>query len=240
MASFGHLAVGLLAGRLHDEGRTPHARPRNRVATLVGFGLLGVLPDADVLGLLMGVGENSVAGHRGISHSLVTAVALAVAGGLVARRYGWSGLRTAIAVTLAIGSHGVLDAFGQGGRAIPLFWPLSDHRFMAPWRCLPDAPRGLQFISRQGLCGAALEFLYFFPITAYALWPRPAGAPRLAILEGGRDGGAAEAATRPAPGMMTMAVTTSATTCAISGAGASGGDDLDDNDRVEPSIRSSG
>jgi membrane-bound metal-dependent hydrolase YbcI (DUF457 family) len=234
VASFGHLAVGLLAGRLHDKGRTPQARPRNRAATLIGFGLLGVLPDADVLGLVMGVGENSVAGHRGISHSLVTAVALAVVGGLLARRYGWGGLRTALAVTLAIGSHGVLDAFGQGGRAIPLFWPLSVHRFMAPWRCLPDAPRGLQFISRQGLCGAALEFLYFFPITAYALWPRPAtGAPRLAILEGGRDGGADQATARAAPATMAM------TTTSVSPA-AAGSADLDDADRGEPSFRSSG
>ena len=45
------------------------------------------------------------------------------------------------AVMLAIGSHGLLDTLGEGGRAIPLFWPLSEHRFIAPWRCLPDAHR---------------------------------------------------------------------------------------------------
>jgi inner membrane protein len=233
VASFGHLAVGLLAGRLHDEGRTPNARPRNRTTTLIGFGLLGMLPDADVLGVALGIGENSVAGHRGVSHSLLTAVALAIAGALVARRYGWSGLRTALAVTLAIGSHGVLDAFGQGGRAIPLFWPLSEHRFIAPWRCLPDAPRGMQFISRHGLCGAALEFLYFLPITAYALWPRPAArAPRLAVLDGGLDGGAAEAALRLPAGPMTT------TTVTATAAGVRDDDDRDDRD--EPSLRSMG
>jgi inner membrane protein len=186
MASFGHLAVGLLAGRLQDDGRAPGARTSGRAATLLGFGLLALLPDADVLLMTLGVGDDSVAGHRGASHSLLTAIAIAVAGGVLARRYGWNGLRTGLAVMLAIGSHGLLDALGQGGRAIPLLWPLSDQRFMAPWRCLPDAPRGMKFLSRHGLFDAVLEFFYFLPITAFALWPRLAArVPRLAVVAGG-------------------------------------------------------
>jgi inner membrane protein len=186
MASLGHLAVGLLAGRFQDDGRKPHARPRSRSTTLIGFSLLAMLPDADVfITSLGGPHDSMVAGHRGASHSLLMAATIAIAGGLLARRYGWSGIRTMLAVMLAIGSHGLLDALGEGGRAIPLFWPLSEHRFRAPWQFLPDAPRGLKFISWHGLVDAVLEFVYFLPVIILAMWPR-AGmrVPHLAVLPG--------------------------------------------------------
>jgi inner membrane protein len=188
MACFGHVAVGLLAGRLHDQGRPVPADTRGRAATLIGFGVLGMLPDFDVFAVALGTSESSIAGHRGASHSLLTALALAVAGGIIARRYGWGGLRTALALLLAMGSHGLLDTLAAGGRAIPLFWPLTDHRFAAPWRCFPDAPRGFAFLSWHGFSVAALEFLYFLPITTFALWPRSvAPRPRLQVLEGGAE-----------------------------------------------------
>jgi inner membrane protein len=196
VASLGHLAVGLLAGRVQDDGRTPQARPRSRTTTLIGFSLLAMLPDADVFVMHLGSHDSIVAGHRGASHSLLMAASVALAGGLLARRFGWSGIRTMFAVMLAIGSHGLLDTLGEGGRAIPLFWPLSEHRFIAPWRCLPDAPRGLKFISWHGLLDAVLEFVYFLPVTMFALWPRaPARVPHLAVVAGG----ASEPTARPMP-----------------------------------------
>jgi hypothetical protein len=42
---------------------------------------------------------------------------------------------------------------------------------MLPWRLLPDAPRGMQMLSRPGLLDLAVEFVVFFPLTAFALWP---------------------------------------------------------------------
>ena len=99
------------------------------------------------------------------------AVAIGLLSGLVARRFGWPVVRTAVAATLAVASHGILDACGEGGRGIPLLWPLSDARFMSPWRLLPDAPRGMKMLSRAGLLDLAVEFAVFFPLTAFALWP---------------------------------------------------------------------
>ncbi len=170
-----------------DDGRTPVARPRSQAATMIGFSLLAMLPDADVFIAPLGLGSHNgiVTGHRGASHSLLMAVMIAIAGGLLARRYGWSGVRTMLAVMLAIGSHGLLDTLGQGGRPIPLLWPLTHHRFRAPWLLLPDAPRGLKFISRYGLLDAVLEFIYFLPVTIFALWPRAAHPPQLAVVAGG-------------------------------------------------------
>jgi inner membrane protein len=228
MASFGHLAVGLVAGRFHAQGRVRPAQPRTCAVAMMAFGLLGLLPDADVLLVNLGCADASVIGHRGASHSLLTAVLIAVVGGLMARRYGWNGLRTALAIMLAVGSHGIIDSFGQGGRAIPLLWPFSAHRFSAPWRCLPDAPRGLLFLSRDGFFGAALEFLYFLPMTAYALWPRrKVGAPALAIVEGGGGKPVAKPAA-PRPG------------AALAASSSTARHEMDDPDREEPSLRSIG
>jgi inner membrane protein len=191
MASIGHLAVGMMAARLQSSGDGPGpagARSgcetaRTNIAMCLVFALLGVLPDADLLVVAMGLSDSSITtGHRGASHSLAVAIALGGAGALLARRLGYGVARTALAVMLAVGSHGVIDAFGEGGRGIPLLWPISDHRFMAPWflRFLPDAPRGMKFISRTGLARAVTEFVYFLPLTIYALKPWRPLLPELA------------------------------------------------------------
>jgi inner membrane protein len=175
MASYGHLAVGLLAGRLHggedavQDGRTQR---RTSAGTLLFFALLASLPDFDVFAVACGVPDLGVFGHRGVSHSFFAAIVIGLVSGLVGRRFGWPAVRTAVAATLAVASHGVLDACGEGGRGIPLLWPLSDARFLSPWRVLPDAPRGLKMLSRPGLLDLAVEFVVFFPLTAFALWRR--------------------------------------------------------------------
>jgi inner membrane protein len=142
---------------------------------LLAFATLSALPDFDVVIVALGVSDTGPGGHRGASHSFFLAAVIGVLTALYARRFGWPFLRTAVAATLAVASHGILDAVGEGGRGIPLFWPLSDARYLSPWRVLPDAPRGLQMISRHGLLDVCIELLVFFPMTAWALWPqRPA------------------------------------------------------------------
>jgi inner membrane protein len=190
MASYGHLAVGLLAGRLHGGGdatRDQQSGERASAGTLLFFAMLAELPDMDVFGVACGLCDSGPLGHRGASHSFITAIVVGIASALVVRRFGWPFVRTAIAATLALASHGILDACGEGGRGIPLLWPLSDARFMSPWRVLPDAPRGLEMLSRPGLLDLCIEFVVFFPLTAFALWPgrpplwrRTARAPAVA------------------------------------------------------------
>jgi len=186
-----------------------------------------MLPDADVFITPLGSHDSIVCGHRGASHSLLMAASIAIAGGLFARRYGWSGIRTMLAVMLAIGSHGLLDALGEGGRAIPLFWPLTAHRFRAPWQFLPDAPRGLKFLSWHGLVDAVQEFIYFLPVTLIALWPR-AGAqvPQLAVVPGGAADANSRPVALPAPGPAPVVAARPETDLAA--------------DREEPSLRSLG
>jgi inner membrane protein len=207
MASFGHVAVGMLTGRLHGGvggGRSDAAssnEPRRRRPswpTLVVFAGLALLPDADVLLVALGTCDGGVCGHRGASHSLPMAIAIGFLAGLLARRLKWPVLRTMIATTIAVGSHALLDVLGAGGRGLPLLWPFSDHRFISPIRIFPDAPRGLAFLSWPGLLSIGIEFVVFLPLMIFALWPRISAwraaralarrstpAPSLTFIEGG-------------------------------------------------------
>jgi hypothetical protein len=113
--------------------------------------------------------------------------------GLFAWRRRWPVARTALATTLAVGSHAVLDLLAHGGRGLPLLWPLSDRRFHSPWRILSDAPRGFDLFSGPGMVKVAIELAWFFPIVLFALWPllgargwRPLRrAPTLTVVAGG-------------------------------------------------------
>ncbi len=192
MASFGHLAVGMLTGQLHGAAATHHPK-RQRYLAILLFAAFSILPDADLILVSLGVHDSGAVGHRGASHSLVTALVVGVACGMFARRLGVPAVRTAIAITIAVGSHGLLDTVGEGGRGIPLLWPFSDHRFLSPWRLLPDAPRVEDFTSHNGAVSLISEFCYFLPLMAYVLWPRKRpGTPVLTVVKGGRPDTPAE------------------------------------------------
>jgi len=187
MASVGHVAVGLLAGRLH---RGCPGRPPSK-ATLIAFALLAVLPDADVLLVAMGTMDAGAAGHRGASHSIALAIAVGLLCALATRRLGWPVWRTAVLATAAVASHAVLDVLCHSGRGLPLLWPLSETRFHSPLRILPDAPRGLALVTQAGLMSMVIELCVFLPVIVYAMWPhlarrlRPASQPQLTIIAGG-------------------------------------------------------
>jgi len=208
MASFGHVAVGLLTGRLHGGG--DRLERRSRWGTLALFTVLSMLPDFDVLLVAFGASEKGAFGHRGAMHSLTMALAAGVFGALVARWWRWPVLRTALAGAAAVASHTLLDLLDAGGRSVALFWPLSLARFHSPWRLLPDAPRGLKLLSGSGLVELVTEFALFLPVTVYALWPqiqarytrlRP---PRLQVIDGasvtaGAQDGSSNSARRDPP-----------------------------------------
>jgi inner membrane protein len=197
MASFGHVAVGLLTGRLHGGAV---AGPRRRVSwgTLALFAALAALPDADVALVALGTSDRGPFGHRGAMHSFGMAIAVGVACAIVARRWHWPVLRTALAGAAAIASHTLLDLVDAGGRSLAVLWPLSSVRYHLPWRLLPDAPRGFGLLSRAGVLEFATEFALFLPVTIYALWPHLVARLRRARPSGLRliagEGTAAEPA----------------------------------------------
>jgi inner membrane protein len=138
---------------------------------MTSFGGLALLPDLDVAGLSMGLSDSGLYGHRGYSHSLTFAVAVA---GLVwwwARRWGTRPAFSAVLAFLAVASHGILDAMTYRTRGIPFFWPLTDVRVAFPWRPIPPAPTGVKFLSLRGLEVTAVEAVYFTPLMVLACLP---------------------------------------------------------------------
>jgi inner membrane protein len=118
-------------------------RPRR----LLGLGVLAAMaPDVDVVGLWLGIPYEAMAGHRGITHSLAFAAALAW---IFAR---WvraptddarQRRRALLYLFLATASHGLLDAMTNGGLGVAFFAPFSAARFYLPWRPIWVSPMGL-------------------------------------------------------------------------------------------------
>lgn len=98
----------------------------------------GILPDFDYLGAPFGIrGYSDVfGGHRGITHGIPFAI---VVGSILAwavsrdARSTRLRLRIALAVTLALLTHGILDAMTDVGPRIAFFSPFSAERFTFPW-----------------------------------------------------------------------------------------------------------
>ena len=111
-----------------------------------------VLPDLDALGLWLGIPYDHPFGHRGITHSLPFAVALADVGALLAPALG-ADVPMAFWVLLpSAASHGLLDALTNGGLGIALFAPFSSRRVFLPWRVIEVSPlRPSELLSRRGL-----------------------------------------------------------------------------------------
>jgi inner membrane protein len=172
MASFGHVAVGLLLGQLHGGGGERAGDQRPALGTMAVFAGLAMLPDADVVMVAFGTSDGGVLGHRGASHSFPVALVIGLLIAYVMQRHGWPVLRTAVIASAAVASHAVLDLLGEGGRGLPVFWPFAEMRFQSPVRIFPDAPRWPATLSGRGITNIATEMLVFSPLTIYALWPR--------------------------------------------------------------------
>ena len=78
MASLGHVAVGMAAARIDEEGHRPSWR------SAVAWSAVSMLPDVDVIGFSLGVSYEDPWGHRGATHSFAFAVLVGVAIGLIA------------------------------------------------------------------------------------------------------------------------------------------------------------
>lgn len=113
-----------------------------------------IVPDADVVGLPLGVPFYQMFGHRGVSHSLVFAAvlaAVAVALGVPRGLPGASRASLWLYFFLATASHGVLDALTNGGPGVAFFAPFDDTRYVLPWRPIVVSPIGIRpFFSAWG------------------------------------------------------------------------------------------
>ncbi|MFL6624490.1 MAG: metal-dependent hydrolase [Sulfurifustaceae bacterium] len=145
-----HAAIPLAAGI--GLGRRAVPKP-----LLLAGVIVSMLPDADVVGFALGVPWGSAYAHRGFTHSIAFAAAVALAVACFFRTR--MPLRRAIAfLFVAMASHGILDAFTNGGSGIALLWPWTDERFAAPVRVIEVSPIGIApFFSARGLSVLASE-----------------------------------------------------------------------------------
>jgi len=168
MASLGHIAVGLAAGRRFSKDETP-PRP---FLTMLYFSTLAMAPDLDVLAFRFHIPYANPFGHRGAAHSLFAAMLIGALLGAVARFPGASRMRTIAWSIGVVTTHGLLDAMTNGGLGVALFWPFSAHRYFAPWRPIPVAPIAFGMLSMRGLHVLLVELIFSLPLLVYALWPR--------------------------------------------------------------------
>lgn len=175
MASIGHVAVGMAAARIYNPG------PRSRwslLTSMLAWSALSLLPDADVIGFKFHVKYADEWGHRGASHSLVFAVAVALVLAVCTPLFQRNPKRTFVVAALVIASHPLLDTLTTGGLGCALWWPFDLHRHFAPWRPIPVAPLGARFFSGAGLRVALVELVLFSPLFLFALWPRKKASRR--------------------------------------------------------------
>jgi inner membrane protein len=96
-----------------------------------------VLPDADVLAFSFGIPYDHFFGHRGFFHSPFFAICCSLIlltiflrdVKLFSRQW-WTYW---VYFSLLMASHGILDAFTNGGLGIALLSPFSNTRYFSPW-----------------------------------------------------------------------------------------------------------
>ena len=116
-------------------------------------GVLAVAPDLDTAfhGIIP---YAHFLGHRGFVHSpffsFVVAAILSLLFYAVARNLGFVAiLGITASFTLALASHGILDAMTDAGLGVMLLYPFSEERIFLPWRPFYAPPIKLSSISYE-------------------------------------------------------------------------------------------
>lgn len=150
-SAFTHAFVGAAVSTLAP-------RPFRGAGLAVLLAAVAAAPDLDVIGFRFGIAYGDPLGHRGLTHSLPFALLIAIAlSWPIARWRGVplgsrAGLGLIAVIALACASHGVLDAFTDGGLGVGFFLPLDDRRVFFPWRPLLTSPlRAADFFDRGGV-----------------------------------------------------------------------------------------
>jgi inner membrane protein len=156
---FSHAAVPLALGLGLGRATIPR---RLLVAGVVA----AVVPDLDVVTFQLGIPYSADLGHRGFSHSLFFAALVGLAGAAGHRLLGAGVARAFLFLFAATASHGVLDAFTNGGLGVAFLWPWSGERFWAPdaLRVVEASPISVaRFLSARGLTVLGSELRWIWP-----------------------------------------------------------------------------
>jgi len=161
MPSFvSHAAVAVAAGVAFAPRDVP-----NHFWTLAI--LSSILPDADVIGFSFGIPYQHFLGHRGFFHSPFFGLLWSVL--MVSLFFRGADIFSArwffyfIFFFLLAASHGILDAFTDGGLGVPLLTPFDNSRYFFPWRPIEVSPIGVKaFFSKWGLAVVKSELQWIW------------------------------------------------------------------------------
>ena len=153
---FSHGIVGLGLGRVFSARRMP-------AIFWILAALLPMVPDFDAFWIRP---YSSILGHRGFTHSLGFALVLGLLVAVLTYRYlrapFWDLLGFFFVI---IASHGILDAFTNGGYGIPLFWPFSSARY-GPWGPIQVSDIGFELPNPRKSRTVQTELLWIWLPTA--------------------------------------------------------------------------
>ncbi|MCP4690231.1 MAG: metal-dependent hydrolase [Desulfobacterales bacterium] len=155
-----HAVVAGIAGKTIVNGKMP-------LRFWFAAVLCSVIPDADVIGFYFGVKYGEFLGHRGFFHSIFFAlifanlVMLLFVGKFKPFSARW--WKYTLFFFIVGASHGILDAFTNGGLGIALLSPFDDARYFFPWTPISVSPIGLKaFLSEWGLRVMICEIKYIW------------------------------------------------------------------------------
>ena len=122
-----------------------------------------MIPDLDVYLASWAHGDLSALEHRGVTHSFAFALFCGAIAAAFARRLDSRALIVFPFIALATASHGILDAFTDGGPGVLFFWPFSDERYFMPLQFIQVSPLGIaNFFSTRGLHVLWSEFKWLW------------------------------------------------------------------------------
>jgi inner membrane protein len=127
--------------------------------------LCSVIPDADGIAFLLGIPYGHFVGHRGFLHSPFFALLLSFLICSVFFRdvgiFSKNWLFYFFFLFLLTASHGILDAFTNGGLGVALLSPFDNGRYFFPWTPIEVSPIGIRaFFSAWGLSVLKSELLW--------------------------------------------------------------------------------
>jgi inner membrane protein len=155
-------------------GLAPWLRPRPGLRRLVLLGAIcSVVPDLDVVGFRLGIRYEDPLGHRGLTHSIAFAAALAAGAWLLLRATSAPprpGPAALVYLFLCSASHGLLDGMTDGGLGVAYFAPFSNERFFLPWRPIHVSPLSVSgfFGPRAGPILESEALFVWLPFAAVA------------------------------------------------------------------------
>lgn len=153
-----HAVVGIASGLAVSKGNAPK---RFWALSII----CAILPDLDVLTFQFGISYGDFWGHRGFFHSIFFAVVL---GGIIAtiffRKEGIfskSWLFYFLYFSVVSSTHGILDAFTNGGLGIALLSPFDNERYFFRATPIYVSPLSIKaFISERGVAVLKNEILW--------------------------------------------------------------------------------